>query len=140
MRFDRVTDDSVPVLVRAFYDKVRVDAQLAPVFAKALGHDWSGHMATMCDFWSTAMRLSRRYKGDMLATHQRVEGLHSALFERWLELFEQTVGEHFAAQAGIALDDRARKTARNLQLALFHRPYEAPCVSDAAPALQRPRR
>lgn len=44
----------------------------------------------------------------------------------WRELFDQTVDEHFAAEAGAALHDRARKIDRNLQLALSHRPEGRP--------------
>jgi hemoglobin len=119
MKFDRTTDESIRCLVHAFYEKVRRDPQLAPIFNGALGDNWDAHISTMCDFWGTAMRVSRRYKGDMLAAHRRVIGLCPALFERWLSLFEQIVEKHFASEAAAALCDRARKTARNLQLALF---------------------
>lgn len=124
MKFDRLTEETIRLMVGAFYEKVRRDAQLAPIFTAALGDDWRGHIQRMCDFWSTAMRMSRRYKGDMLAAHRRLLGLHPRLFQRWLELFEQTIDEHFAAKAGTALHDRARKSARNLQLALFYPPAE----------------
>ena len=125
MKYDRTRDDSIEVLVHAFYEKVRLDAQLAPIFNEAIGKDWDAHISTMCDFWSTAMRVSARYQGDILAAHRRLGGLHPALFGRWLELFEQTIEEHFADEPSAALRDRARKTARNLQLALFHRQDEA---------------
>ncbi len=123
MKFDRATDESIQALLRAFYEKLRSDARLAPVFADALGNDWAAHIATMCDFWGSAMRVSRRYDGDMLAVHRRLEALRPALFERWLELFDETVTDHCAPDFGAALRDRARKTARNLQLALFHQPH-----------------
>lgn len=122
MTVDRVTDQSIALLVRAFYAKVRADARLAPVFEDALGSDWNTHIARMCDFWGAAMRVSRRYQGDILAAHRRLGRLHPALFAVWLALFDETVDEHFTAEAGAALHDRARKLARNLQLALFHRP------------------
>lgn len=120
--FDRVTDESINVLIHAFYAKVRHDPQLGPIFNKNIGNNWDAHMSKMCDFWSAAMRISRRYTGDMLTAHRRVCGLRPALFGHWLDLFEATVAEHFTAEAEAALDDRARKTADNLRLALFHRP------------------
>ena len=67
------------------------------------------------------MRISRGYRGDMLLAHRRLlPRLRPELFQRWLALFEQTVDERFAPETAAALRDRARKTARNLQLALFH--------------------
>lgn len=128
MKFDRTTDDFIAFLVHAFYEKVRLDAQLAPIFNEAIGKNWDAHISTMCDFWSTAMRLSTRYRRDMLVAHRRLGGLRPALFVRWLELFEQTIDEHFAAEAGAALRDRARKTARNLRLAVFRRTNDAHAV------------
>lgn len=122
MKFDRTTDESIAFLVHAFYEKVRRDPQLKPIFNQAIGGEWAAHMAKMADFWSAAMRISRGYNGDMLAAHRPLDGLSPALFERWLELFEQTIAEHFTTEVGAALRDRARKTARNLQLALSHLP------------------
>lgn len=125
MAFDRATDQSIALLVRAFYEKVRADERLAPIFGDALGDDWEPHIAKMCDFWGAAMRVSRRYHGDMLAAHRRLSQLHPALFPVWLTLFQTTIDEHFSGEAAAALHDRARKIARNLQLALFHREKEA---------------
>ena len=125
MTFDRATDQSIALLVRAFYAKVRTDERLAPIFHDALGDDWDAHIATMCDFWSTALRVSRRYHGDMLAAHRRLSQLRPALFPVWLALFEETIDEHFTGEPAAALRDRAHKIARNLELALFHRPADA---------------
>lgn len=122
MKRDRMSDESIRVLVHAFYEKVRRDPQLAPIFTAAIGDRWDAHIARMCDFWGAAMRVSTRYKGDMLAAHRRVGALHPALFGHWLGLFEETVEEHFTGEAAAALCDRAHKTARNLEMALFRRP------------------
>lgn len=127
--FDRVTDESINVLIHAFYAKVRHDPQLGPIFNQSIGNNWDAHMSKMCDFWNTAMRISRRYTGDMLTAHRRVSGLRPPLFEQWLALFEATVAENFTAEAAAALCDRARKTAYNLRLALFHRPAHGPAAA-----------
>jgi hypothetical protein len=47
MKYDRTNDDSIDVLVHAFYEKVRLDAQLAPMFNEAIGKDWDAHISTM---------------------------------------------------------------------------------------------
>jgi truncated hemoglobin YjbI len=73
----------------------------------------------------------------MLAAHRRLNGLRPEFFAVWLDLFDQTVDEHFSADAGAALRERARKTARNLQLALFHRPGETGDASRPASAAIR---
>ena len=83
-------------------------------------------MAKICTFWARAMRISKEYRGDMLAAHQRLGPLSPELFERWLRLFNETVAEHFADIPAAALRDRAQKTAKNLQLALSHPMGKAP--------------
>lgn len=122
MKRAHMSDESIRILVHAFYEKLRRDPQLAPIFTAAIGDRRDAHIARMCDFWGTAMRVSKRYKGDMLAAHWRVGALHPALFGRWLGLFEETVEEHFTGEVAAALRDRAHKTARNLEMALFRRP------------------
>lgn len=126
MTFDRITDESISVLIHSFYAKVRSDSELGPVFYAAIGDNWDAHLSKMSDFWGAAMRISSRYRGDMLAAHRRVKGIHPALIGRWLDLFEQTAAEHFSAGPCAALCDRAQKTAYNLQLALFHRRDHGP--------------
>jgi hemoglobin len=115
-----MTEDAIELFVRAFYEKIRHDPALAPIFTAALGSRWDAHLRRMCSFWRSAMRISPRYKGDMLAAHRRLGPLSPVLFERWLELFEETAKEHFAEEPAEALCDRARKTARNLESALSH--------------------
>lgn len=117
---NRITEESIEVLIRAFYEKVRRDPQLSPIFSAAIGDRWDAHIAKICSFWAWAMRISKAYRGDMLAVHQRLGRLPPELFERWLSLFNETVSEHFTDGPAAALRDRAQKTAKNLHLALSH--------------------
>jgi hemoglobin len=79
-------------LVAVFYARVRRDAVLGPVFARALGEDeeaWSAHLARVSDFWSSVMLRSGRYHGDPFSVHLRLpraeriaRSLRMGLFER----------------------------------------------------------
>ena len=119
MAFDRITGSSIEHLVGAFYGKIRQDPELGPVFIAAIGQRWDAHLARMCGFWMSAMRISTGYRGDMLAAHRRLN-LSPALFARWLALFDETLAACFDEAPAAALRDRARKTAFNLQAALSH--------------------
>ena len=63
-----VNEEMILKVVFAFYDRIRADAVLGPIFAKEIA-DWDPHLEKMCDFWSsmllmTAVRRvssSRRY-------------------------------------------------------------------------------
>ena len=115
------TEPAIRLLVDPFYAKVREDAELGPVFDRAIA-DWDPHLATMRDFWSSIMLTSGRYHGNPVAAHPRIEGITPELFERWLALFAATCGELFDADLTASFMDKARRIAASLQIALFYRP------------------
>lgn len=116
-----LTEEAIGELVDAFYARVRVDPELGPVFDRAIA-DWGPHLATMRKFWSSVMLTSGRYKGNPVAVHHRVDGIEMQLFERWLALFDDTCRELFDSELAAAFNDKARRIAESLKLALFYRP------------------
>ena len=71
----KLTESSIVRLVDAFYAKVRRDAQLGPVFDRAISADgWPAHLDKMYGFWSSVMLTTGRYKGNPLAVHAAVRG------------------------------------------------------------------
>jgi hemoglobin len=122
MKIDRISEDGIRRLVDVFYDKVRADTELAPIFDRAIPGDWDLHLATMRDFWSSVMLKSARYKGNPVAVHLRIEGMEPRLFERWLEIFSETCSELFDESPAETLRAKALRIAESLKLALFYRP------------------
>ena len=84
-----VTEEMIRSLVHAFYDKVRADPELGPIFAGAIS-DWGPHLQKMCDFWSSVTLMSGRYHGRPMPAHAKLEGVGAEHFERWLGLFQET--------------------------------------------------
>ena len=108
-------------LVECFYDRVRSDALLGPVFRDAV-HDWNDHHSRLVDFWSSLMLASGRYKGNPVALHLRHAGSMSAEhFERWLELWRQASDELLPRDAAAAVQIKAARVAESLQLAILYR-------------------
>jgi hemoglobin len=122
MRINQISEEGIRRLVDEFYAKVRADADLAPIFNRAITGDWGLHLATMRDFWSSVMLTSGRYKGNPVATHLRLDGMEPRLFDRWLELFNETCGELFDGNLAEAFRVKAMRIAESLKLALFYRP------------------
>ena len=84
----------IHTVVHAFYDKVRQDELLGPVFNSRIPADqWPIHLNRMCDFWSSSFLRTDRYDGRPLPPHLGIAELSDAHFERWLELFHRTVDE-----------------------------------------------
>lgn len=120
-----IDDAMIRLLVHAFYARVRQDSVIGPIFAKVIGEDWDPHLAKMCDFWSSVMLLTGRYKGAPMVAHMRLKTVQPLHFERWLELFRQTAVEICPPQSAVAFILRAENIARSLQLGMFFRPESA---------------
>ena len=89
---DLCSEEDVTRLVHGFYERVRADDLLGPVFAHHVD-DWPAHLAHLVDFWSAMLRGTRRFSGAPVQRHNALPGLNAAMFERWLALFRQTAAE-----------------------------------------------
>jgi hemoglobin len=116
-----IDEGMVRTLVHAFYVKVRDDQQLGPIFARVIGNDWDSHLAKICDFWSSVMLMSGRYKGNPMIAHMRLKTVQPEHFERWLTLFRETAVEVCTPQIASLFITRAENIARSLQLGMFFR-------------------
>lgn len=118
-------------LVHHFYDRVRADALLAPVFAARVG-DWGPHLRRMVDFWSSVALMTGRYHGAPVPAHARLP-VDESHFARWLELFRLTAHEVCPPAGAAHLIDRAERIARSLHMAV----EEAQRGPGAVPGLRR---
>jgi len=115
------TDDQIETLVATFYAQIRIDPELGPIFLQAIGEDWTAHLKTMCDFWSSVMNTSGRYKGKPIPAHMKLTGIEPRHFERWLRLFSETAHQLFEPRLAGLFVERAERIAESLQLAFaFH--------------------
>jgi hemoglobin len=103
-------------LVDAFYERVRADELLGPIFEEHV-RDWPDHLLRLRGFWSMVLLRSGSYSGRPLAPHL-VLAPRAEHFDRWLALFEETAGTVLpAAEAALAVD-RARRIADSFELAI----------------------
>lgn len=101
-------------LVEHFYERVRADPQLGPVFESRLAGRWPAHLDKMVDFWSSALLGAGRYAGNPRAAHAAIPGISPAHFERWLELFQETLAVTFDEDHASQIYARAQAMARGL--------------------------
>jgi hemoglobin len=111
-----ITEAMIARLVHAFYDKVRADEMLGPVFATRI-HDWEPHLAQMCAFWSSVALMTGRYHGTPMAKHMPLP-VDASHFDRWLALFEATAREVCPPEAAAHFLERARRIAASLELGI----------------------
>lgn len=117
-------------LVHSFYNKVRRDAALGPIFAARIS-DWGPHLERMVAFWSSVALMTGRYHGRPVPAHTPlpIKGAH---FERWLELFREAAHEVCTPAGAAHVTLRAERIARSLHIAV----EEAHAAPDAIPALR----
>jgi len=92
-----VSEQTVAELVDRFYDRIRADRRLGPLFTAAIP-DWDGHLKIMRDFWSAVLLRTTRYSGCVMSPHFRLP-VEAGDFDRWLELFRTSVAETLPADA-----------------------------------------
>jgi hemoglobin len=112
---ERAKEDTVKQVVHHFYGKVRQDRLLGPVFDRFIGNEWDTHLARMCDFWSAILFQTGRYKGNPMLAHLQIEEISPRHFDRWVELFIETVGEQCDPTLGDRFIGLALRMRENLQ-------------------------
>ena len=111
----------IATLIATFYDRVRADEELGPVFARAIpeGH-WPEHLGHMNAFWSSVMLSTGRYHGKPVQMHAKhLDVLTPGMFTRWLELWTQITHELFAPDQAAVFVAKATQIATSLKFALF---------------------
>jgi hemoglobin len=131
------TEDQIEDLVGTFYARIRQDPDLGPIFARVIGDDWTPHLKTMCNFWSSVMLTSGRYKGRPIPAHIKIAEIEPRHFVRWLELFSATAHELFVPALANSFIERAHRIADSFRLAFaFYAPDPKLWVPDMPPLVQ----
>ncbi len=94
---DIITLEDVKRLVDVFYEKVRQDELLAPIFNERIKDRWPDHLEKMYAFWQTVLLNEPTYAGSPFPPHANLPVNHSH-FERWMELFIQTIDTLFQGE------------------------------------------
>lgn len=117
-------------LVHRFYEKVRTDTVLGPIFAARI-EVWGPHLERMVSFWSSVALMTGRYHGAPVPKHADLP-VTWAHFERWLALFRETARETCPPAGAAHVIERAEHIARSLHIAVG----EAQAPPDGVPVLR----
>ncbi len=102
--------DDIKKLVDTFYEKVRIDELIGPVFNERIQDRWPQHLAKMYTFWQTVLLGEHTYFGSPFPPHANLPVSHQH-FEKWMELFKQTLDELFTGAVAEDAKWRAGKMA-----------------------------
>ena len=111
MKQDIISRQDIATLIDRFYTKVRKDELLAPVF---LHVDWEHHTPVIINFWESLLFGSQTYQGNPFNKHINLP-VKPQHFDRWLELFTQTLEENFSGEKANEAHERAHSIAAMFQ-------------------------
>ena len=109
----------IKLLVDTFYDKVREDQLIGPIFNERIQNRWPQHLAKMYTFWQTVLLGEHTYYGSPFPPHANLP-VQKEHFERWLSLFSQTLQELFSGEIANEAIWRANKMAVMFQYKIEH--------------------
>ncbi len=111
-----IDEDMIRRLVHTFYDRIRADEVLGPIFAARIS-DWTPHLERMCAFWSSVTLVTGRYHGRPMQAHAPLP-VDASHFDRWLALFAEIANEVCPPAAAAYFVERARMIAESLELGI----------------------
>jgi hemoglobin len=107
---DIITLEDIKTLVNTFYEKVKQDELLAPIFSQKIQDRWQQHLEKMYAFWQTVLLDEQAYFGNPFQPHAQLPVSHSH-FQRWMELFTAAVDTLFEGEKAKEAKWRAGKMA-----------------------------
>jgi hemoglobin len=98
--------NDIKLFVNEFYIKVEADDLLGPVFAKVIQGEWQPHLDKMYTFWNAVLFGEHGYVGNPFSKHAPLQ-INPKHFDRWLQLFAETIDSHFEG----SIAEEAKKRA-----------------------------
>jgi len=112
--YDLSDPDEVAEMVRRFYFDVAQDDLLGPLFNQVAQVNWYEHLPKLTAFWCRALFSLPGYEGNPSRKHQLVHEkapFTHAHFERWLDLFHETIDLGWVGPKAEQAKELARKVA-----------------------------
>ncbi|MEP4147439.1 MAG: group III truncated hemoglobin [Halioglobus sp.] len=120
-RSDLDTRENVELFVDRFYEQVLADEQLAPIFLDVARIDLQTHLPHIKNYWCKLVLSENAYHRHTMNIHRQLHArrnLAQADFERWLNLFCQTLDQSFAGPYSEKARCIAGAIAANMQRTL----------------------
>lgn len=111
---DLTDPDEVAEMVRRFYFDVAQDDLLGPMFNDVAKVNWYAHLPKLTAFWCRALFSMPGYEGNPYRQHQLTHEKSPFTrdhFERWLDLFHETVDMGWEGPKAEQAKALARKVA-----------------------------
>ncbi len=102
-----------------FYEKVLTDEKIGFIFNEVAQINLEHHMPVMYDFWETTLFHNNIYRGNPMQVHLDLHTkskLKKEHFDRWLQLFMETIDNLFEGEKAELAKTRALSIATVMQI------------------------
>jgi hemoglobin len=123
MKSDIQSKHDIEILVEQFYQKIKADDLLGPVFTDIVKVNWEKHLPVMISFWENALFYNGSYAGNPIQTHRHLHNmfpLNEEYFTRWLTLFIKTVDELFEGEKSLLVKQKAFSIASVMKVKVLN--------------------
>lgn len=115
MKKDIGSREDIIKLVNTFYERVKQNKTIGPIFNDVAKVNWEAHMPRMYDFWSGMLLGDNSYTGNPMTPHIQLSKrthMTDTEFSEWLTLFTDTVDDLFEGEIAQEAKTRAENIAR----------------------------
>jgi hemoglobin len=122
MKTDIENRADIEIVVNAFYEKVKTDDILGPVFNVLIPVNWTTHLPVMYEFWENIIFYTGSYTGNPMTLHKYIQkkiSISVDQFDRWIQLFNQTTDELFEGKNADLAKQRAAGIAAVMKQKIF---------------------
>ena len=119
MKKDIQSRADIEILVRNFYNKVTNDKRIGFIFSEVAKVNWEKHLPVMFDFWENILLKTGNYSGNPMPLHMALNEkvpLTKEHFDKWLQLFNETLNEHFEGDIARQASQKAQSIATIMQI------------------------
>ncbi len=123
MKKDIENIEDIKLLVNTFYDKVKTNPDIGPIFTQIIHVHWESHLPVMYNFWENVLFFTGSYSGNPMVAHEKVHRmahLTAHHFSVWPQLLLKTTDELFEGDKAELAKQRAISISTVMQIKLLH--------------------
>ncbi len=121
-RKDITQRKDIELLVNEFYERVKQDQTIGPIFSDVANVNWDKHIPVMYDFWENIIFQTGNYTGNPMSAHFKIHEKHpftKAHFTSWLAIFQETLNDCFQGPNTELARQRALSIATVMEIKLI---------------------
>lgn len=119
MKKDIETRADIELLLNDFYEKVFKDDLIGRFFTEVVPLNLETHLPVIADFWESVLLDGKGYRKNVMEIHRDISSkskIEKDHFDRWVQLFTETVDNLFEGPKAMLAKQRAASIATMMNI------------------------